>query len=181
MLFRSQHRRWLHDQEHLSEAITIQHLGQHTENSSVRVIKGPPQHLPLQHQQLVTQNKNLRIAPVPAGQQQTNTSQHHANNQRHRPKHHRDPNGNQPPDQHRRIFGTLKRAIEDYADRRRERAAALQAASREAGRNLQLTDAADVATRNARMLETAEAPIEMYNWVWGYDVTSAVADSSTTG
>ena len=86
-----QHRRWLHDQEHLSEAITIEDLGQHTENSSVRVIKGPPQHLPRQHQQLVTQNKNLRIAPVAPGQQQTNTSQHQANNERHRPKHDRDP------------------------------------------------------------------------------------------
>ena len=71
----------------------------------------------------------------------------------------------------------LERAIGAYAARRRERTAALQAASRDAGRNLQVSDPAEVAARNARMRENAEAPIAMYDWVWGYDVEGAVADS----
>jgi salicylate hydroxylase len=71
-----------------------------------------------------------------------------------------------------------ERAIEDYAGRRRERAAALQAASRDAGRNLQVSDPAEVAARNARMRDDAEVPIAMYDWVWGYDVDSAGAERS---
>ena len=102
----SQHRRWLHDQEHLSEAVTIEHLGQHAEDRAVRVIEGRLWHLALQHQKLVTQRENLGIATVAAGEQETNTSQHKANNERHGPKHDRDPTGSQPPDQHRRLSGT---------------------------------------------------------------------------
>jgi salicylate hydroxylase len=66
-----------------------------------------------------------------------------------------------------------ERAIGTYADHRRERAAALQAASRDAGRNLQLSDPAAVAARNARMRDSAEVPSAMYDWVWGYDVEDA--------
>jgi salicylate hydroxylase len=67
-------------------------------------------------------------------------------------------------------------AIGTYAARRRERATALQTASRDAGRNLQFSDPADVAARNAQMRESPEAPLAQYDWVWGYDVESAFAD-----
>jgi len=70
-----------------------------------------------------------------------------------------------------------QRAIGAYAARRRERTAALQAASRDAGSNLQVSDTGEVAARNARMRENAEVPIAMYDWVWGYDVESAVNGS----
>ena len=56
-----------------------------------------------------------------------------------------------------------QRAIGTYAARRRERAAALQAASRDAGRNLQLSDPAEVAARNTQMRESPEAPIARYD------------------
>ena len=70
-----------------------------------------------------------------------------------------------------------QRAIDAYATRRRERTAALQAASRDAGRNLQLSDPAEVAARNARMRDNPEAHIARFDWVWGYDVASATAGS----
>ncbi len=87
----SQHRRRLHDQEHLSETVAVEHLGQHAENRSVRVVEDRSRYLALQDQQLVTQCENLGIAPVAAGEQQTDTSQYMANNERQRPKHDRGP------------------------------------------------------------------------------------------
>ena len=87
----SQHGGGLHDHEDLSETVAIEHLGQHAKNGSVRVIEGPPRHLALQHQQLVMRREDLRIPPVAAGQQQTDTSQHKTNNERHGPKHDRGP------------------------------------------------------------------------------------------
>ena len=38
------------------------------------------------------------------------------------------------------------------------------------GRNLQLSDPAEVAARNARMRENPEAPVARFDWIWGYDV-----------
>ena len=73
----------------MCETVTIEHLGQHTKNGSVGVIEARSRRLPLQHQELVTQGEDLRIATVAAGQQQTDTRQHKANNERHRPKHDR--------------------------------------------------------------------------------------------
>ena len=93
----SHHGGGLHDQEHLSEAFPAEHLAQPTQDGSVRVIKDRLCHLALQHQKLMTQSENLRIATVAAGQQQTNTSQHKANHEqepkheRHGPKHERRP------------------------------------------------------------------------------------------
>ena len=87
----SQHGGRLHDHEDLSETVAIEHLGQHAKNGSVRVIEDRSRYLALQDQQLVTQRKNLRIAPVAAGEQQTDTSQYKANNERHGPKHDRGP------------------------------------------------------------------------------------------
>ena len=69
-----------------------------------------------------------------------------------------------------------QRAIETYAARRRERTAAVQAASREAGREVQLTDPAEVQARNARMRDNPEAPVARFDWIWGYDVERAMAD-----
>lgn len=62
-----------------------------------------------------------------------------------------------------------ERAVDTYASRRRERAAALQAASREQGRDLQTSNAAEVAARNTQMREDPEAPIARYDSAWGYD------------
>jgi salicylate hydroxylase len=67
-------------------------------------------------------------------------------------------------------------AIERYATHRRERTAALQVASRDAGGNLQLSEPAEVAARNARMLASPDAQVAGFDWVWGYDVERAFAD-----
>jgi salicylate hydroxylase len=71
-----------------------------------------------------------------------------------------------------------QRAIGTYAARRRDRAAAFQAASREQGRDLQLSDSAEVAARNTQMGESPEAPAARYDWAWGYDVENPVDDGS---
>ena len=47
-----QHRRRLHDQEHLPETVTMEQLGKLAENRAVSVIEGRAGHLPLQSQQL---------------------------------------------------------------------------------------------------------------------------------
>lgn len=65
-----------------------------------------------------------------------------------------------------------QRAIQTYAARRRERTAALQRASREMGRNVQLADPLEVAARNERMRDHPEAHLARYDWIYGYDVTS---------
>ena len=79
----------------LSEAARSARVGrdpaEDPENRSVRVIERRARHLALQHQHLVTQREDLRIAAIAAGQQQTNTSHDKANNERHRPKHDREP------------------------------------------------------------------------------------------
>jgi salicylate hydroxylase len=54
-----------------------------------------------------------------------------------------------------------EQAIAGYATRRRERTAALQAASREAG---------DSRQRSARMRADRAGQVADYDWVWGYDV-----------
>jgi len=70
-----------------------------------------------------------------------------------------------------------QRAMNAYAARRRERTAALQAASREAGRSLQASDPDEVAARNALMRDNPDAQVALgFDWVWGYDVESAFAD-----
>jgi len=70
-----------------------------------------------------------------------------------------------------------QRAIEIYADRRRERAAAIQIASRNSGRLMQLTEPVEVMARNARLSENPEAPIARFDWIWRYDVESAMAEA----
>jgi 2-polyprenyl-6-methoxyphenol hydroxylase-like FAD-dependent oxidoreductase len=67
-----------------------------------------------------------------------------------------------------------QRAVGAYAARRQERAAAMQAASRQQGLDLQLSDASAVAARNAQMRESPEAPLGRYDWAWGYDVEKAI-------
>ncbi len=69
-------------------------------------------------------------------------------------------------------------AINAYAARRQQRATALQAASRAAGANLQLDDPADVVARNSGMLADPDAHIARYDWVWGYDIDSAMLDGA---
>ncbi len=67
------------------------------------------------------------------------------------------------------------RALEDYAARRRERTAAMQAGSREAGRTMHLADAEAVRARNERMRADPEAHVARYDWIYGYDVRAAPA------
>lgn len=63
--------------------------------------------------------------------------------------------------------------LEVDAARRRERTAAIQAASRDAGRLVQLTDPAEVYERNARLSEDPAAPIARFDWIWSHDVDTA--------
>jgi salicylate hydroxylase len=70
-----------------------------------------------------------------------------------------------------------QRGIERYAARRRERTAAVQAASREASRVVRLTDPAEVLARNARLAESPEAPVDRFDWIWSYDVERAMVDA----
>jgi salicylate hydroxylase len=65
-----------------------------------------------------------------------------------------------------------------YAARRRERAAAVQAASRDAGRLVQLTEPAEVYERNARLSASPEAPVDRFDWIWSHDVDAAPANES---
>jgi salicylate hydroxylase len=66
------------------------------------------------------------------------------------------------------------RAVERYAARRRERTAAVQAASREASRVVRLTDSAEVQARNARLADSPEAPVARFDWIWSYDPESSL-------
>ncbi|HET9017063.1 MAG TPA: FAD-dependent monooxygenase [Thermomicrobiaceae bacterium] len=66
-------------------------------------------------------------------------------------------------------------AIARYAALRRERTAAVQAASREAGRQMHLSDPAEIAARNARLAASPEAPAARFDWLWRYDVAAALA------
>jgi salicylate hydroxylase len=68
------------------------------------------------------------------------------------------------------------RAIEAYATRRRQRTAAVQAASREASRVVRLMDPAEVQARNARLADSPEAPVARFDWIWSYDVESGMAN-----
>jgi len=70
-----------------------------------------------------------------------------------------------------------QRAIEGYAALRRERTAAVQAASRDASRVVRLTDPAEVQARNARLADNPEAPVARFDWIWSYDVESTLADA----
>ena len=61
-------------------------------------------------------------------------------------------------------------AITAYAERRRDRTAAVQLAARDAGRMVQAMDPAEVAARNARLGASPEAPIARFDWIWSHDV-----------
>lgn len=70
----------------------------------------------------------------------------------------------------------LQGALEAYAARRHERTAAVQAASREAGRLVRLTDSTQVAERNARLSASPEAAVARFDWIWRYDVERALME-----
>jgi salicylate hydroxylase len=70
----------------------------------------------------------------------------------------------------------LPGALEAYATRRYERTAAVQAASREAGQLVRLTDPVEVEARNARLSASPEAPVARFDWIWRYDVEHAVVN-----
>ena len=65
------------------------------------------------------------------------------------------------------------RGLEAYAGGRQARTVALQAASRDAGRELQLDDPAEVAARNTRLRADPDAQIAGHDWLWGYDAERA--------
>lgn len=71
-------------------------------------------------------------------------------------------------------------AISSYAQRRRERTAAVQDASRQAGKSMQLTDPAEIAIRNAHLRENPEAPAARFDWIWNYDATNAIDQPTNT-
>jgi len=68
-------------------------------------------------------------------------------------------------------------AIEQYAARRRERTAAIQEASRAAGRLVHMSDPAEIQARDARLQVDPEAPIARFDWIWSYDVEAAMSDA----
>jgi salicylate hydroxylase len=70
-----------------------------------------------------------------------------------------------------------QRAIEEYAAHRRERTAAVQTASRDAGRLVRLTDLTEVVARNAQLAQNPEAPVARFDWIWSYDAERAMAES----
>jgi len=63
-----------------------------------------------------------------------------------------------------------------YSDRRRERAAAVQEASRQAAYLVQLGNPAEVAVRNRSLAENPEAPIARFDSVWSYDVEQTLTE-----
>lgn len=69
-----------------------------------------------------------------------------------------------------------ERALRRYADHRRERTAAMQAGSREAGRTMHLAEPAEVRARNERMRADPDAHVARYDWIYGYDVSAALSD-----
>jgi salicylate hydroxylase len=68
-----------------------------------------------------------------------------------------------------------ERALRDYAARRVDRTAAMQAGSREAGRTMHLADTEAVRARNERMRADPEAHVARYDWIYGYNVEDALA------
>jgi salicylate hydroxylase len=68
------------------------------------------------------------------------------------------------------------RAIEAYAARRRERTAAVQTASRDAGRLVRLVDPAEVLARNEQLAQNPEAPVARFDWIWSFDVECAMVE-----
>jgi 2-polyprenyl-6-methoxyphenol hydroxylase-like FAD-dependent oxidoreductase len=67
----------------------------------------------------------------------------------------------------------LQGALGKYADIRHDRTAALQAASREAGRLVRLTDPVEVEARNVQLGASPEAAVARFDWIWRYDVERA--------
>jgi salicylate hydroxylase len=67
--------------------------------------------------------------------------------------------------------GDLLGTLEAYAACRQERTAAVQAASREAGRLVRLMDPAEVEARNAQLSASPEAPVARFDWIWRYDAS----------
>jgi 2-polyprenyl-6-methoxyphenol hydroxylase-like FAD-dependent oxidoreductase len=61
-------------------------------------------------------------------------------------------------------------AIRAYVGHRRERTAAIQTAAREQARMVHLTDTTDIAARNARLADSANAYTARWHWIYGYDM-----------
>ncbi len=72
--------------------------------------------------------------------------------------------------------GALRTAYPPISRPGRRSTAAVQAASREAGRVVRLTDPAAVEERNARLAANPEAPMARFDWLRRYVVERAMAD-----
>lgn len=68
------------------------------------------------------------------------------------------------------------RALRTYAARRQQRTAAMQTGSRDAGRTMHLADPTEVHTRNTRMRTDPAVHIARYDWVYAYDVNTALTE-----
>ena len=66
-------------------------------------------------------------------------------------------------------------ALGRYFELRKERAAALQNASSQMARNVQMRDPKEVQARNARMREAGSAYAERYDWIWGFDPNTGLS------
>jgi salicylate hydroxylase len=62
--------------------------------------------------------------------------------------------------------------IAAYVERRQERTASVQIASRNQGRLVEQSDQAEIDARNARMRANPDAEIAGRDWLWGYDAES---------
>jgi hypothetical protein len=65
-------------------------------------------------------------------------------------------------------------ALARYGARRRERTAAMQAGSRDAGRTMHLAVPDEVHARNTRMRADPAAHVARYDWIYGDDVRTAL-------
>jgi salicylate hydroxylase len=72
-------------------------------------------------------------------------------------------------------------ALQTYAVVRRDRADAIQAASRDQGRTAHLDDPEQVRARNERMRANPDVFRAGWDWIWSYDAERALIERTATG
>jgi hypothetical protein len=82
-----QHGLRLNDQEHLAESGTVEHLGEHAEHEPVAVGEPRTGHLPLEDEDLVTKGQDLGVTTVAAREEEAESGDHEADDERQRPEH----------------------------------------------------------------------------------------------
>lgn len=68
----------------------------------------------------------------------------------------------------------VETALSRYVALRQPRTARVQAVSRDMAANVQLSQPGEIAARNERMRAEGEKYRERYDWLWGFDVESAI-------